>query len=227
MKHIIKNNEPPTLRAHRETPGSTYDGPQEDWQEQLLIEQGGLCAYCMGRISIDRTGGRPHMEIEHYYPRQTYPAKRLLWRNMLGVCNGKLGNAPHCDKTDMVNRIRGKLHGDVNLAILNPLTFDDSEGRLTYSFSGEIKSNSNNPDVEEDLCRLNLNDPKLKGFRKDAIDRARQLLEKKYPDKKWNQNVFLQEIEIWESRNSDHLFQPYCQAAMWYLNWMAQRSKYQ
>ena len=56
MKHILKNNEPTSLRIYRDsTPNATYTGfpSKKDIQESLLDEQGHICAYCMQRISLD------------------------------------------------------------------------------------------------------------------------------------------------------------------------------
>jgi uncharacterized protein (TIGR02646 family) len=88
MKHITKGQQPSSLTAKRSTKGSTYDGPQKDWQEALLAEQGHICAYCMRRISLDRKNGKPCIEIEHYLSQKLHPKLNLRWKNMIGVCNG-------------------------------------------------------------------------------------------------------------------------------------------
>ncbi|MFN0216247.1 MAG: hypothetical protein ACKVT2_18460 [Saprospiraceae bacterium] len=234
MKHIQKQREPDSLRQLLNTAGAAYTGPQPDWQEALLNEQGHICAYCMGRISMERTSGKgskPKIEIEHYQSRERSPQLQLIWRNMLGVCNGNHGLKPHCDKSvggcDQ-NKvfIKGKGHGEVSLARLNPLRYEDSEALLTYSLSGNILSHAQIPSLEEDLNhRLNLNDERLVEFRKDQIDLAKKLLEKNYPDRRWDQRVFDKEIEAW-STQSDGKYKPYLMAVIWFLNWLKQRPKF-
>jgi uncharacterized protein (TIGR02646 family) len=234
MKYIRKKQEPESLRELRETEGATYDGPWQDWQKALLVEQGHLCAYCMARISLDRSnekGTKPKMEIEHYLPRETYPDSQFDWRNMIAVCNGKSGLKPHCDKAEGGNNtsnyfVKGKKHGDVILLKLNPLSLDTSENIIIYSLSGEIKAIAQNPDVEDDLnLRLNLNDSKLIQFRKGQIDMAKELLEKKYPDRRWGQRDFDKEIENWLA-SSEGKLKPYHMAAIWFLKWLKQQPKY-
>ena len=56
-------------------------------QDDLLLEQRGLCAYCMRRIhkNDDKPDG---MRIEHYVPLSSSKEKSLDYSNYLGVCNG-------------------------------------------------------------------------------------------------------------------------------------------
>ncbi len=235
MKYIQKQREPDSLRELRQTEGAAYTGPRIAWQEKLLEEQGHICAYCMGRISIERStdkGAKPKVEIEHYRSRETRPDLQLVWRNMLGVCNGSHGLKPHCDKADGGKNqqgvfIRGKIHGAVTLARLNPLSRQDSEDLLAYSLSGEIKSINGNPEVEDDLnFRLNLNDEKLVAYRQDQLDLAKKRLIKQYPHpRQWNQNALDREIEFWSAQDNG-MFKPYFKAVIWFLNWMKQRPRY-
>lgn len=234
MKQIQKQREPDSLRDLRDTEGAVYTGPYPDWQKALLNEQGHICAYCMGRISTERSsdkGAKPKMEIEHYRSRETRPDLQLDWRNMLGVCNGNHGLKPHCDKTKGGKNqqgafIKGKIHGEVALARLNPLSRQDSEELLTYSFSGVIKSINGNPKVEDDLnFRLNLNDEKLIGYRKDQLDFAKKRLMERCPHNQWNQNTLDREIEFGLAQDNG-MFKPYFKAVVWFLNWMKQRPRY-
>jgi hypothetical protein len=54
MKRIIKGSEPSCLLQYRQIDGANYDGyhPKEPLKKSLLKEQGYICCYCMGRISI-------------------------------------------------------------------------------------------------------------------------------------------------------------------------------
>lgn len=241
MKYIIKKKgEPKSLTDKRNTPDSKYDGPLKDWQEQLLDEQGYLCAYCMGRISLDRDQmGNPHIGIEHYISqdnsrKEPYLGLRLdlQWRNMLGVCNGKFGLDLHCDKAngkmnDEGIYIKGKHYGESKLNVLDPLDINKSEKVVRYSLSGEILPNTTNQDLERGISEdlnyiLNLNDEKLKEARMDVMDVAKNILKKKYPTGAWRITDIDKEIELWQSKK-DGRYKAYCQAAIWYLEQLKQR----
>jgi uncharacterized protein (TIGR02646 family) len=230
MKHIKKQPEPQSLTAKRNTEGSIYDGPQKDWQEALLEEQGYICAYCMRRIKLKRENGKPLIQIEHYRSREKHPELGLWWANMLGVCNGNYGIQPHlyhCDKSKGKENeqgifVKGKVIGEVELNVLDPLDIKKSENIVTYSSSGKILPNTQNENLQqsiiEDLdCILNLNDEKLRMQRKQAMDIAKESLEKKYPNPTLLE--IEREIEVWKTKK-DGKYQPFCQAAIWFLEYL-------
>lgn len=229
MKYIKKGKEPQLLIAKRNTQGSIYESPEKAWQDKLLEEQGHICAYCMGRISLERKNGKPCIEIEHYLSRKLHPKLDLRWKNMIGVCNGQLGLEAHCDKTKGKENnkgifIKGKANGEVKLNILNPLAINKSERIITYSTSGEILPNTKDEDlsqkITEDLnCILNLNDKNLKLARKQVIDLAKENLKRNNPTGTWTVKEIEKEIEIWNNQK-DGKYKPFCQAAIWYLGWL-------
>ncbi len=227
MKHTKKHEEPQTLTDKRNTDGSIYDGPQKDWQDALLEEQGHICAYCMRRISLDRKNGKPCIEIEHYLSRKLHPELSLRWENMIGVCNGDTVSEGHCDKAKGKNDykgvfIQGKANGKVKLNILNPLEINKSEKIITYSLFGEILPNVKDNELQnriiEDVdCILNLNNAKLREYRAEAIDSVKRNLMKKYPTGNWTIKQVDEEIEIWKGKDKDGKYKPFCQAAIWWL----------
>jgi uncharacterized protein (TIGR02646 family) len=110
MKYIKKNlkNEPESLRIYRETTDNPrYKGGNFDQlvlKTALLNEQGFLCAYCMGRISLDLNRFyKPKIEVEHYQAQEEYADKTLNYQNMLGVCNGLSVTYPE-DENHVVTR---------------------------------------------------------------------------------------------------------------------------
>lgn len=228
MKYIVKQREPKSLADKRKTEGAIYDSPQLDWQEQLLAEQGHICAYCMQRISLKRKNGKPMMEIEHFQPRETFSALQLVWTNMFGVCNGFTdGSLAHCDKTQGA---AGKMKGTVSLKILNPLYKKISEAVLSYNINGEILANTQNDTQKEQIKHdlntcLNLNNEKLCIARKNVMDNAKTRLEEKYPNKTWSQNDLDNEIAHWQTKHNDK-YLPYCQAAIWFLEFLKQKPLY-
>jgi uncharacterized protein (TIGR02646 family) len=229
MKYIKKEKEPYSLIAKRSTKGSIYDGPQKDWQDKLLKEQGHLCAYCMRRISLERKNGKPCIEIEHYLSRKLHPRLDLRWKNMVGVCNGEAGLQPHCDKTKGKKNnqgifITGKANGEVKLNILDPLDINKSEKIVAYSLSGKILPNAKDEnscrEIIEDIdCILNLNDENLRSSRKQAIDMAKDNLKRSNPTGTWTVKEIEKEIEDWKTRK-DGKYRPFCQAAIWFLEYL-------
>ncbi|NJK31504.1 MAG: TIGR02646 family protein [Deltaproteobacteria bacterium] len=66
-------------------------------QRALIRDQGGLCAYCGGRLTQKK------MKVEHFVPRSAEQDLILDWSNLLGCCNGEYreGNKRvlHCDSS--------------------------------------------------------------------------------------------------------------------------------
>jgi len=146
VKRIIKGGEPQALTDYRHVaPDSTWermkDDPYHDGQQvyhacrsQLLVDQGGICAFCeIGIHDNDPLKCR----VEHFHPKSDVTPTHnwaLDWNNLLGVCAGgsyKFGAAPHtqeplaenlsCDahKDRMIQS--GKLPAQCEGWILNPL----------------------------------------------------------------------------------------------------------
>jgi uncharacterized protein (TIGR02646 family) len=237
MKHIKKNiaNEPNSLREYREsTPNAKYDGGDfnaKDLKESLLQEQGYICAYCMGKISLElNEAKKPKVEVEHLKPRQKYPELELKYDNMLGVCNGlsvsypKKAKIHHCDKTQ---GNEGKMNGMSELRVLNPIHKDKSEDLLTFISNGEMKSINGNLDVEYDLNQvLNLNNDVLVKSRKVIIDKIQDDLKKEKPIQQWKSDLFDKHIELWSIRYEGK-FRQYCMVAIWFLNNLKSKTRYQ
>jgi hypothetical protein len=86
MKYIVKDirNEPNALRKYRnETPNAHYKGYTDKdietdeahpLKKALLKEQGHICAYCMGPISLQlNEQHKPKIEVEHFEPQDSTP----------------------------------------------------------------------------------------------------------------------------------------------------------
>ncbi|MBL7786118.1 MAG: TIGR02646 family protein [Chitinophagales bacterium] len=229
MKYVSKHKPPQSLIDRRATQGAKYEAPQLEWQEQLLDEQGYICAYCMQRISLKRKDGKPLIRIEHYKPRQKYPKLDLEWTNMLGVCIGVTnGGIAHCDSTQGKE---GKMSGAIELQVLHPLHKSNSENVLTYDISGYILPvPAINTELSEkiagdlNIC-LNLNDEQIRLARKNAMDMAKQRLIQQFPHKTWTQKDLQNEIDYWSSRHNGK-FLPYCQVAIWFLIFLKNKPKH-
>jgi len=85
MKYIIKAKEPKALRLYTTTtPHANYSfSAKSEIRENLLLEQRGICAYCVQRISVDRDEelNRYKTEIEHYKSQDAFPGLALDYKN--------------------------------------------------------------------------------------------------------------------------------------------------
>ena len=103
MKYIKKEKEPKILKEYREsTPDASCTGfidTDNRLKKSLLSEQGHVCAYCMQRINLKKSSGKPKIEVEHILSQKDKSKKDLDYKNMLAVCNGNLGGEEHCDKS--------------------------------------------------------------------------------------------------------------------------------
>ena len=239
MKYIKKDikNEPESLRIYRNTtPNPVYKGGSFDQQAlkiALLTEQGYLCAYCMGRISLDLNKvHKPKIEVEHYFSqvlsKQENSNKELLYQNMLGVCNGLSITYPeavkvhHCDKTEGKE---GKMNGDVQLRKLDPRS-PHCEQLVSYTKGGEILAANDDEDVKHDLEKaLNLNNKVLIEVRKNTLDAAKDKLLREKPIQQWNKAFFQKHIDEWLSPKEGR-FPRYCMIVVWFLQELMNKPHY-
>ena len=101
MIRIKKGREPGKLLWYRQQDGASYEQMDKEVREelidQLLREQGHLCAYCMSKIPESRNlpSGVPAVTIEHWLPRNPDDkldiGQGLDYKNMFAVCSGNRG----------------------------------------------------------------------------------------------------------------------------------------
>ena len=241
MKHIRKNsqNEPNALRRFRiETPHPTYKGygdndtvigEKQPLKKALLKEQGYLCAYCMGRISLDlNKDNKPQTEVEHFESQELRPDLSVVYRNMLGVCNGASITYPeqerlhHCDKT---KGREGKMNGQVQLKKLDPRSAN-CEKRVKYDLMGKIIAVNNDALVEHDLNKvLNLNNKALQNARKIVLDNAKNKMIKEKPTQHWDKAFLQKHLEEWRTMENAH-FRRYCMIVVWFLKELMNKPHY-
>ena len=233
MKFIPKElkNEPFCLRDYRNTEGAKYQSIS-GLNEALLVQQGHICAYCLRRISVvfkrySETSYLPQVGVEHIESQESYPDKQLDYRNLVAVCNGCFGEANHCDKTENYTwqgiKKRGKIDGKVTLQKLYP-TNPDCEKLIEYNSNGLIKPLNDDERVAEDILKLNLNDDKIKGYRRNTIEVARERLKKNKRTAAWTQRDFQKEIDFWSSKNEEGKYQAFCEIAVWHLRVLSQKT---
>lgn len=187
MIKIKKNPEPVELVQYRRLPGATYqdmhgartgrdrrDGSPEDVYtvvlDNLIREQGCICAYCMCRIPEKGKSAT----IEHIQPQSVSSDLALNYRNMLAVCDGNRNSHSNAHKTCDAHR------GDSPLSV-NPL-LPETIVDIKYHSDGTIYSD--NASVQNDLdvtLNLNCKERRLPENRKSALDQLLQEIRKKHP----------------------------------------------
>jgi len=160
MKNITKGTEPRSLVEHRCQTAADFDNfsDKQGLRDALVQEQGFVCCYCMGRIMPDAL----KMKVEHWHCQDMHPTEQLDYSNLLGACNGGMGQAPrlqHCDTK------KGS-----QLLSLNPANpAHRVEQTLRYLGDGTLKSTDPTFDIELNTV-LNLNLSQLKLNRVGALD---------------------------------------------------------
>lgn len=203
MRSIIKSPEPRRLIEYRLSKDAIYDGPEfrtikTEIQQQLLIEQGYLCAYCMRRINAK------NMKIEHWHSQAQYPEKQLLYSNLLAVCNGNDVGATTCDTKK----------GNADLKY-NPATPQHRiEDHIHYLGDGAIQSADD--EFDDQLSKiLNLNYSRLKSNRKEVLVAIEKVLNFKPGIR--NQAEISKLIQKWKTTNDKNQLSEYCAVAVYYL----------
>ena len=206
---IIKKSEPVLLTKYKTQPeNSGYDGLPQDTKnavrQQLLGEQGYLCAYCMQRLENDPL----KTKIEHWHCQENYRNEQLDYRNMLVVCKGNEGKPPenqHCD----TKKGSKELHYNPSEKTHYPVF----EKHITYSGDGTIKSTKSA--LKTDLEVLNLNYSRLKANRKEVLTGIQQVLSEKSGERTLSE--IQQLLASWQKKEAGK-YKEYCGIACYYLN---------
>lgn len=204
MIHITKGSEPHSLTEYKKQEGAYYDGypKKQDVREALLKEQGHLCAYCMRRIVIG------DMKIEHWNPQSGIDDSLALdYRNMLGVCSGKIGGSSEtiCDT-----------HRGNTIITVNPLQKRTVEKIKYEVHTGRIYSDDD--DINKDLNQtLNLNMKRLQENRKAALDGCKKVLTTIQGSGNWKKHNLQKMISKYNALDEEGKKQEYCGIVLWYL----------
>lgn len=207
MRQIRKLPEPESLTQHRATPGSTYNDyrDKQGLRDQLILEQRGLCCYCLCRIRAGEAGTIPPMKIAHWHSQRLHDREQLDYSNLLGACMGNQGSPQdlqHCD-TSQGNR-------DIKWNPANPE--DRIEDRIRYLADGTLESN----DVEFNAqinTVLNLNKGFPKSNRVSLLDSFRKSLGKgQHTAAEWERK-----LQEWNGELGNGDLEPYCQIVVFWL----------
>ncbi len=206
------------LRIHKA--GGCYDDTKDDNSknppiktrtnilQDLLEEQGYICAYCMRKISL-KNATIEHIVGQKYKDNngnEIGKEKDTDYDNMLAVCSGiycKKEN--HCDKSRSNYQGKGR-----ELLYISPLSKLQMEN-IKFTHSGKIYFKNLDEDSEEnfDLNKvLNLNCSTLVEERKRILKIIKKL-------HKYDRSKAEKLLEIWEAKNPE--FKEYCQVAIFEL----------
>lgn len=210
MIKITKGKEPAEWTSERTTPGMTYeDAKKDELRLALLEEQGGLCAYCMRRISFTK-GKTTTTRIEHVKPQALSIAEgkvyeTLAYSNMVLCCDGDIdGNGTfHCDrsKEDQIISFR-----PFDQAVIDTISYSSNKGTIK----------SSNLDYDRGFNEiLNLNHPRLEINRLAAIKGLVTELGKK---KMWKKRDLIDKLNYYSTPKANGKFHEYCGVIIWYLN---------
>ncbi len=208
MRAIVKSCEPPSLTAHRQTPGCNYENyPDKDsLRDALVREQRGICCYCMGRIYNDSR----KMKIEHWRSQSRYRGEQLNYRNLLGACLGGHGQPRHLQHCDT-----RKSELDLQWNPADPA--HHIETRLRYEVDGNIRSDDAGFNAQlENVLNLNLH--LLRNTRKGLLDaildwwhREKARLRGPVPRDRF-------ENERARRTDGEGELEPFCQVVVWWLD---------
>ena len=202
MRSIRKGIEPRCLVEHRASAYSNYDNfaDKDTLRASLLAEQGGLCCYCLSRITADR------MKIEHWHSQPRYEPEQLDYSNLLGACVGNKGR-PWTEQHSDTRK------GDRPLS-RNPANPDHRVNDLVR-FPGDGRIISDDVDSDKELTEvLNLNYSRLKENRKAVLEvfltglpKSGELTQAKL--EKW--------LHEWNEVSHDGKLRPFCQVIVYWL----------
>jgi uncharacterized protein (TIGR02646 family) len=173
VKRVRKGRKPRALskfeRENAATPqllvyGEFRGPPKRAVEDQMLREQGRLCAYTMRRIGEVDAAGRADFHIEHIQSQKRHPALQLKYSNLVLCAPGdKHGHcewgAKRKDETEV---------GDLNF--VSPLRAD-CESRLSYRWDGSVEAaNGRDAAAIFTIELLNLNHRELVALRLAALN---------------------------------------------------------
>lgn len=208
MLFIQKEKEPKSLTKYRKQQFAYFDGypNKDDIRNQLLEEQGFLCAYCMRRISIEK------MKIEHWYPEDKLTdVERLNYGNMLGACEGHIEGTRGADDTCDSHKANTEIK-------VNPTSKDMVEKIMYNTSTGEIYSEDE--DIQRDLnVTLNLNSNKhmLKRNRKATLNSAILQMSQVQQNGNWSRSFVENMLKQYQGKNSQGKKMEYAGIVVWYL----------
>lgn len=193
MKKVTKGIEPTLLENYRTAkPIDTWEqfkrskSRREETQNQLIADQGGLCAYCEVDLLLSTGNDEADFRVEHFHPKSDQTTAHnwhLDWQNLLGCCHG----GSQKGIVDASNRSTSPDHscdvpkGNKNLddVILNPLhlpafprlfSCSRANGRLSVESVNCENANISVEKAQRTIDELHLDAERLRRLRKAVLD---------------------------------------------------------
>jgi uncharacterized protein (TIGR02646 family) len=193
MKKVQKGIEPDKLEKYRlARPTNTWDqcarnkNRRDQIQQQLRLDQGGLCAYCEIDLKPKNALEAADFRVEHFHPKSDTSTPHnwhLDWQNLLACCHG----GSRSDIVDAGNRFSSPHSCDVpkgennwDNVIFNPLYLPPSPSLFRFNRAdGAISVNTANCNqaglgvdrAQATIDNLNLDAVRLRNLRKPVLDR--------------------------------------------------------
>lgn len=229
MRYIKKSDtEPLDLRTYKKkcrrvSPPlkiNYKDMPKEGTREQLAIDQGYLCAYCMRQISLKSADEKHYIHIEHLIPQnQLTDEEATNFSNFLGVCPGNRDAAENDEKT--CDAYRGSLESEQQAMNLNPLDAVQME-TIYYLRNGEICSTDTVLNAElSNKLNLNGDSTYLKQNRETAYRKLIKALSDRKPQTEWTKSFLEKAWQVFCMPNKDGAYKEYVGVyEYWLKRWM-------
>lgn len=218
MVHIQKTAEPRELTQEKRNGVRIYSELSTETliaiRNQMLEEQGYLCAYCMQRIALET------VTIEHFSAQNPSDADgeaglSIDYNNMLGVCQGN--NVGGRYKTLTCDKHRGNIP-----LVMNPLQ-KYLVKQIKYKGDGTVYSDDKqlNKDLDETL-NLNYAGLSFKKNRKAILDGLKRYMDKEFAGRR----VPAEKLRQWLDAcyiGKNGMRDPFVGAAIYYLEKKIQR----
>lgn len=200
MKKILKGVEPSRLVAYRQL------HPSNNWKqflkrsarklqtrEQLVADQGGLCAYCEIDLKPASGGGSvADLRVEHFHPKSDTSTTHnwdLDWQNLLGCCHG----GAQRNVTDASQRFTSpdsscdvpKGRNNWDNVILNPLhlppfpclfQYNRGTGAIVVNIEACRQASISSDKAQDTIDKLCLDASRLRSLRKPVLDHVNDQL---------------------------------------------------
>ena len=200
MRKIEKGLEPREWTEYCATPGVDFDAISE-LVDALLEEQGYVCAYCSRRIPCKDPGIPEKQHIEHIKCRRDHHHLKRNYKNLVACCPGAIDNNYHCDRLKDNSEITFSLFTD---AFYNTLSYDSADGSIR---SSNLEWDREINDI------LNLNHKRIRKNRLSALDTFISCMGREG----WKNVKKREQIEKWNSKDSNGKYSPYGGIVLWYL----------
>ncbi|MGZ8175194.1 MULTISPECIES: retron Ec78 anti-phage system effector HNH endonuclease PtuB [Methylobacter] len=199
MKKVQKGAEPDKLMQYRQLrPANTWKQCAKDKdrkvqiQNQLKLDQGGLCAYCEIDLKPADGNDAADLRVEHFHPKtdaSTQHNWHLDWQNLLACCHG----GSRSDVVDSGSRHTSpdhscdvpKANNDWDDIILNPLhlpaslclfKFNRADGSISVNIAHCQQAGVDESKAQATIDMLRLDSTRLRNLRERVLNNLNEQL---------------------------------------------------